>query len=216
MGLASLIGLRQAFGAPVRLIRPGTRTRGRGSVGSRLLGGSSGADTAGVPLRVWLAATTLIVLAGCASSGSVSRPLPGPPAVPPGDEEVRPPLTEAVHIVEAALALQGAPYRNGGTDPSGFDCSGFVEYVFAQNGIALPRDVQQQWNAGRPVPRPDLKPGDLVFFSITGHGASHVGIVVGSDTFVHAPSSRGRVRMEQLSAEYWSRRFAGARRIVGP
>jgi cell wall-associated NlpC family hydrolase len=129
---------------------------------------------------------------------------------------MRPPLTEAMHIVETALALQGAPYRNGGTDPSGFDCSGFVEYVFAQNGIALPRDVQQQWNAGHPVPRPDLQPGDLVFFSIDGRGASHVGIAAGSDTFVHAPSSGGRVRTEQLNAEYWSRRFVGARRIVGP
>jgi cell wall-associated NlpC family hydrolase len=182
----------------------------------RLLSTSPGPDTADVPLRAWLAATTLIVLAGCASSGSVSRPFPGPPAMPSGSGETRPPRAEALRIVETALALQGAPYRNGGTDPSGFDCSGFVEYVFAQNGVALPRDVQQQWSVGRPVPRPDLRPGDLVFFSITGGGASHVGIAAGSDTFVHAPSSRGRVRTEQLSAEYWSRRFVGARRIVGP
>ena len=181
-----------------------------------MLNGARAPDTAGVPLRAWLAATVLIVLAGCASSGGVSRPLPGPPAVPSGSEEAHLPPAEALRIVETALALQGAPYRNGGTDPSGFDCSGFVEYVFAQNGVALPRDVQQQWSVGRPVSRPDLRPGDLVFFSVTGRGASHVGIAAGSGTFVHAPSSRGRVRTEQLNAPYWSRRFVGARRIVEP
>jgi cell wall-associated NlpC family hydrolase len=182
---------------------------------SLLLSGAPRTDTAHVPLRVRLAASSLIVLAGCASSGGLP-PHPGRTSVPSRTEEARPPRPEPLRIVETALALQGAPYRNGGTDPSGFDCSGFVEYVFAQNGVALPRDVQQQWSVGDPIPRSDLKPGDLVFFSINGLGASHVGIAVGPDSFVHAPSSRGQVRTEQLSTEYWSRRFAGARRVVGP
>jgi cell wall-associated NlpC family hydrolase len=215
MGLAGIPEIRSAAGAELRPIAPADRREGAASAASHLLSGSPRADTAHVPLRVWLAASSLIVLAGCASSGGVPQPHPGRTSVPSHAEEAhaRP---EPLRIVETALALQGAPYRNGGTDPSGFDCSGFVEYVFAQNGVALPRDVQQQWSVGDPIPRSDLRPGDLVFFSINGLGASHVGIAVGSDSFVHAPSSRGRVRTEQLSAEYWSRRFAGARRIVGP
>ena len=208
--------LRLACRTPLRLITPASAARGCASEAPRLLSGSPGTDTAGVPLRAWLAATTLIVLAGCASSGGVSRGLPGPPAMPSGSGEARAPGTEVSRVVETALALVGAPYLNGGADPSGFDCSGFVEYVFAQNGFSLPRDVQQQWRVGQPVPRPDLRPGDLVFFSITGGGPSHVGIAAGSDTFVHAPSSRGRVRTEQLSTGYWSRRFVGARRILAP
>jgi cell wall-associated NlpC family hydrolase len=104
------------------------------------------------------------------------------------------------------------PYRNGGSDPSGFDCSGFVEYVFAQNGIALPRTVRDQFDVGQPVKPDDLQPGDLVFFTTVASGPSHVGIAIGGDQFVDAPSSRGEVRVDRLSADYWARRFVGARR----
>jgi cell wall-associated NlpC family hydrolase len=116
-------------------------------------------------------------------------------------------------LVETALALRGVPYRNGGADPTGFDCSGFTQYVFAMAGIALPRDVHAQFAQGLPVKLQELSPGDLVFFSTTGPGATHVGVVVNSDWFVHAPSSTGVVRVERLSARYWSARFLGARRL---
>ena len=92
-----------------------------------------------------------------------------------------------------------APYRNGGSDPGGFDCSGFVWYVFAQHGIAVPRTVAEQFRVGTSVDPIDLQPGDLVFFNTTGRpGPSHVGISIGGDEFVHAPSRAGEVRVERL------------------
>ncbi|RPJ75764.1 MAG: NlpC/P60 family protein [Acidobacteria bacterium] len=105
------------------------------------------------------------------------------------------------------------PFRNGGTDPTGFDCSGLVQFVFGQSGLALPRSVREQMRLGIPVPAGEVEPGDLLFFAIDGRTVSHVAIAVGLDRFVHAPSTRGVVREERLSADYWSRRFSGARRI---
>ena len=112
------------------------------------------------------------------------------------------------------MGLRGTPYRNGGGDPSGFDCSGFVYYVFGQNGVSVPRTVTEQFRAGRDVDPPAMEAGDLVFFTTVTKGASHVGISIGGDEFVHAPSSRGEVRVERLSAPYWSTRFVGARRVL--
>jgi cell wall-associated NlpC family hydrolase len=118
-------------------------------------------------------------------------------------------------VTGTALSLRGAPYRNGGTDPSGFDCSGFVKYVFSQNGVAVPRTVGDQYRSGHEVdPQQALQPGDLVFFTTVSPGASHVGILIGGDEFVHAPSSTGEVRVERLSGPYWSTRFVGARRVI--
>jgi peptidoglycan DL-endopeptidase CwlO len=117
-------------------------------------------------------------------------------------------------VAGTALSLRGAPYRNGGTDPAGFDCSGFVRYVFGQNGIAVPRTVTEQFQSGRQVGGPHLEAGDLVFFSTVSPGASHVGIAIGGDEFVHAPSGAGIVRVERMSAPYWSTRFVGARRVL--
>jgi cell wall-associated NlpC family hydrolase len=116
-------------------------------------------------------------------------------------------------VLATALALQGSPYRNGGGDPSGFDCSGFVQYVFALHGRALPREVQAQFRIGTAVDRDAVQPGDLVFFETVAHGPSHVGIALGGDRFVHAPSSRGVVRIERYSTSYWARRWVGARRL---
>ena len=112
-----------------------------------------------------------------------------------------------------ALSLRGAPYRLGGEDPSGFDCSGFVQYVYEQHGVAMPREVRQQFRVGKSVDRARLEPGDLVFFSTVAPGASHVGIIIGGDQFVHAPSERGVVRVETLSSQYWASRFVGAKRV---
>jgi cell wall-associated NlpC family hydrolase len=109
--------------------------------------------------------------------------------------------------------LRGTPYRNGGSDPAGFDCSGFVWYVFGQHGIPMPRTVAAQYRTGIEVGTDALRAGDLVFFDTNGAGPSHVGIVIGGDEFVHAPSSAGQVRVERLGAAYWARRFAGARRV---
>src|SRR5207248_10139010 len=97
-------------------------------------------------------------------------------------------------LVGTALALRGAPYRNGGVDPNGFDCSGFTQYVFGQYGVALPREVRDQFQVGQSVGPDDLQAGDIVFFTTTDPGPSHVAIAIGGDEFVHAPSSSGVVR----------------------
>jgi cell wall-associated NlpC family hydrolase len=168
---------------------------------------------------------------GCASGQAVPRPFPGAPTPPPseapavtGDQPVAiapPAVTEAptpeppwsMALVSTALSFRGVPYRNGGADPAGFDCSGFVRYVFAQFGQQLPREVQAQFRVGRVVDRNDVRAGDLVFFQTVSPGASHVGIAVGNGEFVHAPSSRGVVRTERYTIEYWARRWIGARRL---
>ena len=162
----------------------------------------------------WLA--ILVLTSACAATGAVPRPFPGAPASPSRDQNATasPSSVEVDALVGTALSLKGRPYRNGGTDPSGFDCSGFTQYVFAQYGIALPRDVREQFHHGRAVSERALAPGDLVFFSTTDRGASHVAIVVDGNEFVHAPSSKGVVRVERLSSSYWSHRFVGARRVV--
>jgi cell wall-associated NlpC family hydrolase len=117
-------------------------------------------------------------------------------------------------VTGTALELRGTPYRNGGSDPGGFDCSGFVQYVFAQHGVKMPRRVSDQFREGTSVDPSQIEAGDLVFFTTVAPGASHVGIALGGDEFVHAPSSTGEVRVERLSAAYWSARFVGARRVL--
>jgi cell wall-associated NlpC family hydrolase len=145
----------------------------------------------------------------CASrTGAVPRPFPVPEA-----ERAAVPAPDRSALVETALQFRGVPYLNGGSDPGGFDCSGFTQYVFAQHGVTLPRSVRDQFDQGRPVRPEDVREGDLLFFETEGSGASHVGIAVGGDRFVHAPSTSGVVRVEHVGTRYWSDRFIGARRV---
>ena len=118
----------------------------------------------------------------------------------------------ARRIVSISMDYIGVPYYFGGTTPSAFDCSGYVQYVFAQAGISLPRTADVQYEVGTPVSTTDLVPGDLVFFSTYTYGASHVGIYVGDNNFIHASSSRG-VTISSLGEAYYSSRYIGARRI---
>ena len=147
--------------------------------------------------------------AACASTGGVPRPFPTPGTT----NTQRGDRPDYYAVVGTALSLRGIPYRDGGASPGGFDCSGFTQYVFAQHGIRLPRGVREQFRIGRSIGSKDLAAGDLIFFTTTDPGASHVGIAVGGDEFVHAPSSAGVVRVERLSSSYWSARFVGARRV---
>ncbi len=121
-------------------------------------------------------------------------------------------------LAEFALGFRGVPYRLGGADPGGFDCSGLVQYVFAQYGIDVPRIVEEQYGVGDKVKPSEIKPGDLIFFNTKRRGddASHVAIAIGGDGFVHAPNSTGVVRVETLSSTYWGSRYIGARRIAPP
>jgi murein DD-endopeptidase len=168
-------------------------------------------------IRVLVVAT---LVGGCAPSGAVPRPFPGAPDAPdagmpaPPREAPESAPAPAAPVVETALGLRGVPYRSGGSDPSGFDCSGFVQYVFGQHGIALPREVREQVRVGDEVRLAGIQAGDLIFFAIGGGTASHVGVAIGGDEFVHAPSERGVVRVEKFSAPYWARRIREVRRLT--
>ena len=119
--------------------------------------------------------------------------------------------------IATALALRGIPYLNGGVEPTrGFDCSGFVQWVFAQHGRSLPREVREQYDEGSSIDRDEVQAGDLVFFETVSRGPSHVGIALGEGEFVHAPSSRG-VPSEgatSRSGSARSSRWTGARRCA--
>jgi cell wall-associated NlpC family hydrolase len=138
-------------------------------------------------------------------------PAPSAPAAPAGRSV--PGTADGYALSGTALSLRGAPYRDGGIDPNGFDCSGFVRYVYEQHGVAMPRQVRDQFRVGKSVDRDRLAPGDLVFFSTVAPGASHVGIAIGGDQFIHAPSEKGVVRVESLSQQYWASRYVGAKRV---
>jgi cell wall-associated NlpC family hydrolase len=116
-------------------------------------------------------------------------------------------------VVQTSLDYIGVPYVFGGTSPSGFDCSGYVRYVFANAGISLPRTADAQYEVGYPVSTSELIAGDLVFFSTYDYGASHVGIYLGDGKFVDASSSRG-VAIDSLNSSYWSSCYIGARRVM--
>jgi len=142
-------------------------------------------------------------LFGCATNEKTVIPL-ATTDVAPGNSKV----------VNEALQLQGQPYVSGGESPAeGFDCSGLVFYVYKKHGLKLPRDT---WSLANQLPSVQLdqrQPGDLVFFTINARPHSHVGIYVGQDKFVHAPSTHtGRVMMSDLKQPYWRERFSAVRR----
>ncbi len=116
-------------------------------------------------------------------------------------------------IISLSMNYIGVPYVFGGTSPYGFDCSGYVQYVFANAGISIPRTADVQYDFGTPISTTELVSGDLVFFSTYTYGASHVGIYLGDNKFIHASSSRG-VTIDSLGSSYWSSHYIGARRIL--
>ncbi|SDE83801.1 C40 family peptidase [Sporomusa acidovorans] len=116
-------------------------------------------------------------------------------------------------IVQTSMRYMGVPYVFGGTSPSGFDCSGFTRYIFAQSGIYLPRMADEQFEVGRYVSYGRLQPGDLVFFSTYTSGVSHSGIYIGDGRFISATSSRG-VAIDSMDSSYWGPRYIGARRVI--
>ena len=117
-------------------------------------------------------------------------------------------------VIKTAKKYTGTKYIFGGTTPKGFDCSGFVQYVFKQNGFSLPRTADEQYKLGKRVKkRAELEPGDLVFFSTYEKGASHCGIYLGNNQFIHVSSSKG-VRADSLDDSYWKPRWYGGKHIV--
>lgn len=115
-------------------------------------------------------------------------------------------------VAATALAMSGAPYRYGGTSPSGFDCSGLVYFAYDRSGIKVPRTTRSQYKQAKRVPMKELRAGDLVFFRIAGK-VSHVGLYTGDGRFVHAPSSGRSVMISRLDSDYWRKRLVATGRL---
>lgn len=142
-------------------------------------------------------------------AAQVAEEVEGSPLV----QQVRDTATE---MVVSAMNFLGVRYKRGGNSAeTGFDCSGFTRYVFENSlGLVLPRRADQQAKTAglQDVNKDELKPGDLVFFNTMRRAFSHVGIYVGEGKFIHAPRSGAKVRIEDMGAKYWAKRFNGARR----
>ncbi len=119
-------------------------------------------------------------------------------------------------VITTAKSMLGVKYRYGGTSPNrGFDCSGLVQYSHRLAGINLPRTTSQQYRAAKRISRRYLRAGDLVFFKTSpSRSVSHVGIYLGNNKFIHAPSSGKRVKISSMNDKYWRKRFRGAGRIL--
>ena len=160
--------------------------------------------------RMLLAACLVVVFNHAIADDSPAAPLTTEDSVT--DRYV----AKARELVLQAMGFMGINYKYGGDTPeTGFDCSGLVAYVYREGaGLALPRNTFDLSRLGQPIERAALRPGDLVFYNTQGREYSHVGIYLGEDRFIHAPSSGGEVRVESLRADYWVRRYNGARRVI--
>ena len=117
-------------------------------------------------------------------------------------------------IIQVAKSQLGKPYRYGGLSPkTGFDCSGLINYSYKKVGLSIPRTTTQLYRASKPVKKRHLKAGDLVFFRINRKKISHVGLYLGNNRFIHAPSSGKRVNIANLGDKYWRTRFTRGGRI---
>ncbi|MDR3270350.1 MAG: C40 family peptidase [Peptococcaceae bacterium] len=115
-------------------------------------------------------------------------------------------------IVDLAMSLLGASYVSGGMSRNGFDCSGLAKYVYSGVGITIPRTSYDQFAGGTAVSKADLEPGDLVFFTTYASGASHTGIYIGGNQFIHASNPQDGVKITSLSDSYYAARYLGAKR----
>lgn len=145
-----------------------------------------------------------LTVAGCVSAPPTSSPPAPPAAVAPHKSGVR------SRLVSTALQYLGAPYARGGASPAGFDCSGFVKFVYARAGVALPHGAAQQYRLGSAVSRDELMAGDIVFFD----SLRHSGIYIGDARFVHATKPGDVVTVSRLDEEWFRRRWVGARRVL--
>ncbi len=150
-----------------------------------------------------LAFTAMLLLTACAATS------PYPPEGPAR------PNPYGARAAAYATKFVGTRYHYGGSAPrEGFDCSGLVQYSYHLAGLQVPRSTRTQYRSTRWIPLKRLRPGDLLFFNEQGRRLSHVGIYIGHDRFVHAPSSGKRVRVSRLHNPYWLRHLASTRRFL--
>jgi cell wall-associated NlpC family hydrolase len=150
----------------------------------------------------------LLLLTACSTAPRNDRVAAGFKSVP-----ARLTVEQANDVTLMAIGLVGTPYRYGGNTPaSGFDCSGLIRYVYKEgSGVPAPRSVSALVDWGQPVSEDSVRTGDLAIFG-RGNNATHAGIYVGEGRFVHAPSSGGEVRLDQLKSKYWSTQQVAFRR----
>ena len=120
----------------------------------------------------------------------------------------------ANQLVASAKSVMGVKYRSGGTTTAGFDCSGYITYVFKKQGISLPRTSGGMYATGKSVSKANLQVGDLVFFNTSGKGVSHAGIYIGNGKFAHSASSKGVSIASINDPYYWGKRYVGAKRVA--
>jgi len=163
-------------------------------------------------LRAFCLCAALLVSAAAQADEAATRPI----AIPETQVSfVDRASANVENAIGEALDLIGIRYKRGGSNPqTGFDCSGFVSHVFKEGlGLYLPRSSREISKAGEVVDKTELQPGDLVFFNTMRRTFSHVGIYLGDNLFVHAPRSGAKVRIEDMRASYWTKRYNGARRV---
>ena len=160
-----------------------------------------------------------VLLFGVAQSSTLAQEvMPDSEPSAPAMQRIHSFTHRATELAMTAMTLIGAHYKYGGNSPeTGIDCSGLVRYVFKEAwGATLPRTSLELSRAGEEVSRDELQPGDLVFYNTMRRSYSHVGIYLGDNKFIHAPSSGKKVRIDNMELAYWKKRFNGARRITNP
>jgi cell wall-associated NlpC family hydrolase len=152
----------------------------------------------------------LLMLTGC---GSVPQHLSSETPIP---KPIVAPTVQINPVVAVAQKMVGIAYRWGGESPAeGFDCSGLVRYAYGRLGVSLPRTAKEQYHELTRITARDLTPGDLVFFTPLKTRNLHVGIYVGDERFLHAPSRGKRIGYAHLTSPYWQSCFVGGRRVPG-